>query len=128
MLIESWGGKCPVCGFDRILMRYGSTGYYHFDACPRCGFAYGTNRQDIEDIDPMKVWKAILKGERQFLKSKNLPISIDGIYRWVISFTSPPDKDRETIFVYDEKCVEEYKKSKLYKERSNKFKEMVVFT
>jgi len=49
MLTESYGGKCPICGFDRILMRYGSTGYYQFDACPRCGFAYamaGDNKEE----------------------------------------------------------------------------------
>jgi len=41
MLNDSYGGICPNCGYDRMLVRYGSTGYYHFDACPNCGFNYG---------------------------------------------------------------------------------------
>jgi len=108
-------------------MRYGSFGYYQLDACPRCGFAYGTNMQDIEDKNPLDVWKAILKADGQFLKDAGLPISINGMYEWVMSFTSPPD-DRETVFKYNKAHLDRYKKSKLYKERIRKSKEIVVFT
>jgi hypothetical protein len=128
MLTETWGGKCPVCGFDRILMRYGSTGYYQLDACPRCGFAYGTNMQDIVDTDPMEVWKAVLEAEQKFLKAKNLPKSIDGIYKWVMSFEGIPDKERDSTFLYTDEHIEKYKESNLYKSRMHRLKEMVVFT
>ena len=43
MLTETISGKCPCCGYDKLLQRYGSSGYYQLDGCPKCGFGYGTN-------------------------------------------------------------------------------------
>jgi hypothetical protein len=127
MLVESYGGKYPVCSFDRIMMRYGSTGWFMFDACPRCGFAYASNQQGDNIEDPEEVWKTILKNEKPFLKDRNLPVSIDGILQWMMQLPKPSE-DRDTVFVYTEKDVEEYKKSNLYKERKRLFdREVVVF-
>jgi len=135
MITESYGGKCPVCGFTRILMRYGSFGYYQFDACPRCGFAYGTNH-DTENTNAKDVWKAILKADAKLLSDQGFPVTIEGMFEWVNSIVSPPPQtDRDTVFVYKKEDVEEYKKSKLYKERMRLLKERgrlskekVVFT
>jgi hypothetical protein len=43
MLTETISGKCPCCGYDKLLQRYGSHGYYQLDGCAKCGFGYGTN-------------------------------------------------------------------------------------
>lgn len=41
MLSETLSGKCPCCSYDKLLQRYGSSGYFHMDGCPNCGFGYG---------------------------------------------------------------------------------------
>jgi len=46
MLTETISGKCPCCGYNKLLQRYGSMGYYQLDGCPKCGFGYGTNHHD----------------------------------------------------------------------------------
>jgi hypothetical protein len=46
MLTETLSGKCPYCGYDKLLQRYGSDGYYQMDGCPNCGFGYGSNHYD----------------------------------------------------------------------------------
>ena len=46
MLTETLSGKCPCCGYDKLLQRYGSYGHYQLDGCPKCGFGYGTNHHD----------------------------------------------------------------------------------
>jgi hypothetical protein len=48
MLTETLSGKCPYCGYDKLLQMYGSTGYYQMDGRPNCGFGYGTNNYDDE--------------------------------------------------------------------------------
>jgi len=127
MLTETFGGECPVCGFDRVMMRFGSTGCYHFDACPKCGFAYGSDNQSFEYKDPLEVWRNMLEAERKFLRGRKLPVSIDGIYQWIMSLPNPDKDGIKTVFVYTDEDVAEYKKSKLYKKRIIKFKEKVVF-
>jgi len=46
MLTETISGHCPVCGNDKMIQRYGSSGHYQVDACPKCGFGYGANSYD----------------------------------------------------------------------------------
>lgn len=50
MLTETLSGKCPCCGYDKMLQRYGSLGYYQMDGCPKCGLGYGTNQHEIESF------------------------------------------------------------------------------
>lgn len=33
MLTETLSGQCPCCGYDKMIQRYGSDGYYHLDGC-----------------------------------------------------------------------------------------------
>lgn len=132
MLTKSYGGKCPVCGFDRILMRWGSTEHYQFDACPKCGFAYATNGRDIED-KWVETWNKILKNDGDLLKEQGFPITIDGMYKWLTSIINPKlDKSRETVFAYSDKYIMKFKKSKFYKDRmkllNKRDVEKVVFT
>ena len=41
MLTETISGKCPVCSYDKLRQRYGSSGYYMIDGCPSCGWGCG---------------------------------------------------------------------------------------
>jgi hypothetical protein len=50
VLIEhAVGGLCQHCGFNRCLLRYGSPGYYLYEACPKCGFAFSECANDLGD-------------------------------------------------------------------------------
>ena len=37
------GGKCHNCGYDRCELRFGTGGWFQFEACPRCGFGFGNS-------------------------------------------------------------------------------------
>jgi hypothetical protein len=50
MTVETISGKCPYCGYNKMVMRYGSMGWYRFEGCPNCEFGYGTNNTDAEDF------------------------------------------------------------------------------
>lgn len=50
MLTETLSGKCPNCGYDKLLQRYGSFGYLQLDGCSNCGFGYATNHCDGESF------------------------------------------------------------------------------
>lgn len=41
MSIQAFGGVCPCCNYERMFLRYGLEGYFQFEACPCCGFAFG---------------------------------------------------------------------------------------
>jgi hypothetical protein len=43
MTVETISGNCPCCGFDKMIQRYGSTGWLGLDACASCGFGYVDN-------------------------------------------------------------------------------------
>lgn len=74
MLTDSYGGTCPNCGYDRTLLRYGSEGYFQFDACPNCAFAYGQwydkkesdNWEKVEGRDA-DIWETIFEAERRVI-------------------------------------------------------------
>lgn len=85
MLTETIGGECPACEYNRVLFRFGSEGYYHYVACPKCGFAYGSNRIDDEDYGE-DVWKAILSEMDATLKEDNLDLSVAGLYQFAENF------------------------------------------
>lgn len=55
MLTETISGKCPCCGYNKMIQRYGSMGYYQLDGCPKCGFGYGTNHHD-GDVFGIDAW------------------------------------------------------------------------
>lgn len=55
MLTETLSGECPCCGYNKMLQRYGSEGYYQMDGCVRCGFGYGTNSADNE-VRGVQAW------------------------------------------------------------------------
>jgi len=96
---ETYGGTCPRCGYKRILMRFGSHGWFIYDACPKCEFAYGGNGK--EEFIGKEVWDAIIHADRKTLKKCGLPLSITGLLLFVESLPDPPDHESETVFDYD---------------------------
>lgn len=49
MLIEAISGNCPVCDYNKMVQRFGTGNCSYFlDACPNCGFGYGSN-SDVEN-------------------------------------------------------------------------------
>jgi len=99
MLTEGYGGICPNCGYDRMLVRYGSQGYFQRDACPNCWFYYGHN-----NFDPEEVREEAWDGEVGYLKSeleeRNLPVSVLGIMLYLE--TMPDIEEIEQVFEYNE--------------------------
>jgi ssDNA-binding Zn-finger/Zn-ribbon topoisomerase 1 len=110
MLTDDYNGICPKCGFNRMCVRYGSMGYYQFDACSKCGFAYGTNHYDGEDKDE-EVWKVILGAEGDLLVEKGLPRTRGGYHAYIMSLPEPTEALRGgSVFVHKEFQKPEEKK------------------
>lgn len=87
MLTETIGGECPACEYNRVLFRFGSWGYYHYVACPKCGFAYGQNPD--EEAYGEEVWEGILYDLKKTLENGGFEVSVKGIYDFAEAF----DKD-----------------------------------
>lgn len=98
MITEGYGGTCPYCGYTKTLIRHGSHGWWQFDACPRCGFAYGANGYGDEDWG-MDVWTPIIGFWGDMLESKGLEKSITGIFLMIESWKEQSD-DRKQVFQY----------------------------
>jgi len=106
MIVEGYGGTCPNCGYTKTLIRYGSHGWWQFDACPKCGFAYGANGYGDEDWG-MDVWIPIIGFWEKMLEAKGLEKSITGIFLMVESWKEQPD-ERKQVYKYEN--IEEDKK------------------
>lgn len=92
MLTETYGGICPNCGYDRMMMRYGSWGNLQLDACPKCGFAYANNGYDPE-LKGEQVWRAIWEAEKNIDYEKTLY----GTYKWLQSMPEPHEMMMSTF-------------------------------
>ena len=52
MSIDQYGGVCPHCTKTMIQIYHSSSHGHNCEACPNCGFAYGTGvRSEDEDIN-----------------------------------------------------------------------------
>lgn len=100
MITEGHNGICGICGYERMLIRYGSRGWLQYDACPSCGFAYGSN--DDEEWKGKELWKLIIEAFKPELKKKALPLTVKGVYQLVESWEEPTE-----IFTY--RTVFDYK-------------------
>ena len=100
MLTDSYGGICPNCSYDRMLVRYGSSGYFQYDACPNCGFNYGNNNypDDGEMIDRIEFWESESKRLESSLKEKGFSLSMLGILLYIESL--PEVKEIISVFDY----------------------------
>lgn len=116
---ESYGGECPNCGYRKIFLRYGSDGNFQFDACPKCGFAYGCNGYD-EPMEGADFWEnsPIIKMFEDMLKRQKLPLTRSGLYRLTKTWD---DNYAEVgnVFQYKKKDIERI---------MGKLKEKVQFT
>jgi hypothetical protein len=101
---DSFGGHCPNCGYNKIMLRYGSGTYYEFDACPRCGFAFGTN-----GIDPARegdnFWTDAIEVHSSYLSVLGFPLTREGIFMW---HETLPDANRDdfNVFQYTKEDIE----------------------
>ena len=89
MIINGYNGICGICGYERMLIRYGSRGYLQYDACPKCKFAYGSN--DEKEWKGKELWKLIIESLKPELKKRALPLTVEGIFNLVESWEEPQE-------------------------------------
>jgi len=105
MITEGYGGTCPNCGYTKTLIRYGTHGWWQFDACPKCGFAYGSD--GYKEDWGMDVWTPIIGFWEKILEAKGLEKSITGIFIMIESWKEDQDERKQ---VYNYKDIESDKK------------------
>jgi hypothetical protein len=98
LLNDGYGGICPNCGYDRMLVRYGSFGYFQRDACPNCGFYYGHNNHDPEVRE--EGWEDEIQFLKPELEERKLPQSILGVMLYLE--TLPDIEEIQQVFDYPE--------------------------
>jgi len=106
MITEDYNGICPKCGFDRMLVRYGSWGWFQYDACTKCGYACGQNSEG--DYTNSEVWESVIQHFEDSLKEKNLPITRQGIHKLIMSWDNPGER-MQSVFKYEEEVENENK-------------------
>lgn len=124
MLTETISGKCPCCGYNKMLQRYGSTGYHQLDGCANCGFGYSTNHHDGEDFG-VAAW---LPYGKHILSLQYVEPDTDEFYeRSLEEFDKMSDEEarrmvfdwcekqersddvEETVFVYEGEDIQKHK-------------------
>ena len=122
MLTETISGKCPCCGYDKLLQRYGSVGYLQMDGCPNCGFGYSTNHE--EETFGVDAWLPYAKHLLSCIELDNFESKLEYlnslsdlevrrlVFDWCQSQERCDDID-ETIFEYTEKDVEDHRQLNL---------------
>lgn len=114
MLTESYGGTCPNCGYDRLMVRYGSSGYAHHDICPNCCFGfceYSIRSENGKGWEPAHVRDMeLIEGEIYLLKEQikkiGGPLGHIGLLLYIESLS---DIDEiEHVFDYDNWDWEEH--------------------
>lgn len=126
MLTDTISGKCPCCGYDKLLQRYGSFGYLQLDGCSNCGFGYSSNHHDDPDfgikawIDHAKYLIAMSEFESDELYQKRIDelnlLSDEEVRRLAFDFCENSERydDVEyTVFKYTEEDVLNHKKLNL---------------
>jgi hypothetical protein len=90
-----------------MFLRYGSDGNFEYDACPKCGFAYGTNHYDpaIEGDDFWKEGCILIRMFERELKELKLPLTRKGLYRLTLTW-SRTDRDEHNVFHYSKESVQ----------------------
>ena len=101
MLTETLSGKCPCCGYDKMLQRYGSLGYHHLDGCANCGFGYSSNHYDDDDFG-VGAW---LPYAKHILSCQYIEPETDEFYeRSLEELNKLPDEEvRRMVFEWCEK-------------------------
>lgn len=119
MTTETISGKCPCCGYEKMIMRYGSTGWYLFEGCPNCGFGYGTDHQDKES-EHVDAWIAFAG---HYIESHSKPETIylissrereDDLRRKIFQWAEKQERFNDveaTLFQYDNDYIEAYRQT-----------------
>lgn len=77
--VETYGGKCPKCK-KAMLQKGDDQGYdtwFSYDACPWCGFAYGTSPEMEKPCKEVYIWNALfnhhnVKSREELIKTLKL--------------------------------------------------------
>ena len=101
MLTETLSGKCPCCGYDKLLQRYGSLGYHQLDGCANCGFGYSSNHHDDDDFG-VGAW---LPYAKHILSCQYIESETEEFYeRSMVELNKLSDEDvRRLVFEWCEK-------------------------
>ena len=102
---ETYGGICPNCGYTKMMMRYGSHGWFLYDACQKCGFAYGTNWRDPPKTGN-ELWKSLVEYDGAIAELKGFKKSRKGIFDMIESLPEILN-ERTSIFKWDDVPKEE---------------------
>lgn len=126
MITEDYGGICPNCGYTRMCVRYGTSGWYQFDACPNCGFACGYADGNEKPDFGWDVWKAVLEVDN----FKPLPSSMPAFKRFIDSLPTPQTLNSRTVWNYNDSKSPNITIEAIMKivERQNFMREKVIFT
>lgn len=105
MDVETYGGRCPQCGLQMLQKDGGGSSLaLAFDACPHCGFAYGTScLQSVgcpRLLSVEQVWSAIfrhygVKSRSALIRKLELstapgsPLQTEGIWPSVFAYPEP---------------------------------------
>ena len=121
MLTETLSGKCPCCNYNKMLQRYGSSGYYQLEGCPKCGFGYGTNHHETEESGP-NCWldyglHIVSFNFQDSYQIYNNFCKLSYYKKRELIFKSIDKEERfddisNTIFEYSKEEIETYRKSK----------------
>jgi hypothetical protein len=124
MLTETLSGKCPCCGYNKLLQRYGSFGYLQLDGCANCGFGYASNHHDDDEFG-LSAWLSYAKHilslqhiepetdefyERSMLELNKLPD--DDVRRMVFDWCEKQERVDDvdtTVFVYSDEDIQKHK-------------------
>jgi hypothetical protein len=124
MLTETLSGKCPCCGYDKLIQRYGSLGHLQLDGCANCGFGYSTNHHDGENFG-VSAWLPYAKhciacvesepqteDSYQYTLEELNQLPDEEIRRMVFDWCEKQDRYNDvvdTVFVYTEEDVKKHK-------------------
>lgn len=110
MTCETVSGKCPNCSYDKMIMRYGSSGWTQWEACPRCGFACmdGQNWQEENEypIWHEYVWKELCRMYRELGSTR------EEFFLWAEEIERFNDIE-ETLFIYNDRHLQDFREKKL---------------
>jgi hypothetical protein len=96
MLTEDYCGVCPKCRYDRMWVRYGSEGYFQYDACPNCGFAYGTCFREpdgLTELTTAEVWDLLTEHHHKTMQE---------ILEMTNSWPEPRERHPKSVFMHEE--------------------------
>lgn len=105
MQTETYGGQCPQCGLQMLQKDGGDSSLaLTFDACPHCGFAYGTgylpDRECAGSLTADQIWAAIflhhvvmnrseLIGILELSTEPGSPEQTEGIWPSIFAYPEP---------------------------------------